>query len=137
MCDLAKVYVNLHLSIHLNCTDDTTTTPQQQVFYSLFNTLKKNFIPEGYALLWMLKCYLELDALIGLDIHMERTLSMIESELLIFNDILKVSTLKLDPNWPIDIQDLNTRNMLNWQRNQLYRTWKWNGDFQKSICGSI
>ena len=46
----------------------------------------------------MLECYLELDALIGLDIHMERTLLMIKSELLIFNDILKVSTLKLDPN---------------------------------------
>ena len=46
----------------------------------------------------MLECYLELDALIGLDIHTEHMLSVIESELLIFNDILKVSTLKLDPN---------------------------------------
>ncbi|KAG6372672.1 hypothetical protein JVT61DRAFT_7432 [Boletus reticuloceps] len=63
--------------------------PQQQVFYSLSNVLRKNSIPEGYALLRMLKCYLELDALIGLDAHTERMLLMIESELLIFNDILK------------------------------------------------
>ncbi|KAG6369714.1 hypothetical protein JVT61DRAFT_13640 [Boletus reticuloceps] len=72
--------------------------PQQQVFYSLSNILRKNSITEGYALLRMLKCYLELDALIGLDVHTERTLSMIKSELLIFNDILKVSTMKLDLN---------------------------------------
>ena len=48
----------------------------------------------------MLECYLELDALIGLDIHMEHMLLMIESELLIFNDILKVSTLKVEWRFP-------------------------------------
>ena len=39
----------------------------------------------------MLHSYLELDGLISLDVHTERTLSMIESELLKFNNSLKVS----------------------------------------------
>lgn len=64
---------------------------RQQIFYALLHVLNRNRVPEGYVLLRMLKCYLELDGLIGLDVHMEHTLSMIESELLNFDGILKVS----------------------------------------------
>ena len=49
-------------------------------------------ILEDYALLQMLQSYLELNILIRLDVHMEHMLSMIEDELLQFNDKLKAST---------------------------------------------
>ena len=95
MHDLAKVCIDSlsgwKLSIQIAPTDGTANILYQQVFYSLLNVLKKKTIPEGYALLKMLHSYLELNGLISLDVHMERTLSMIESELLIFNDSLKVS----------------------------------------------
>ena len=45
---------------------------------------------EGYQLLWLLCSYLELDSLIGLDAHTKRTLEMIEEELLVFRNELKV-----------------------------------------------
>lgn len=63
----------------------------QQTFYGLFNVLKKNTFPEGYALLWMLQVYLELNGLISLKVHTETMLSMIEKELLQFNNALNVS----------------------------------------------
>ena len=63
----------------------------QQAFYGLFNLLKKNTIPEGYALLQMLQTYLELNGLISLDVHTKTTLSMIEKKLSQFNNTLKVS----------------------------------------------
>ena len=63
----------------------------QQAFYGLLNLLKKNTVPKGYVLLWMLQTYLELDGLISLDVHTETTLSMIEKKLPWFNDALKVS----------------------------------------------
>ena len=53
----------------------------QQAFYGLLNLLKKNPVPKGYVLLWMLQTYLELDGLIPLDVHTETTLSMIEKKL--------------------------------------------------------
>ncbi|KAG6370485.1 hypothetical protein JVT61DRAFT_11971 [Boletus reticuloceps] len=54
-----------------------------------FNTVINITFNDGNKMRDLAKCYLELDALIGLDVHTERTLSMIESELLVFNDILK------------------------------------------------
>lgn len=94
MRDLAKAcFVPIRAS-GPNRADDIDTTSiilQQQVFYSLLNLFKKQSVPEGYVLLQMLQIYLELGSLIGLNVHVERTLSMIESELLRFNEALKVS----------------------------------------------
>lgn len=45
---------------------------------------------EGHQLLRLLCSYLELDSLIGLDAHTEKTLEMIEEELLVFGNELKV-----------------------------------------------
>ncbi|KAG9310133.1 hypothetical protein JVU11DRAFT_9748 [Chiua virens] len=73
--DLAKVY--------------TYVTFDTQIFYSLLHVFKRNKVPEGYALLRMLKSYLELDGLLSLDVHTEHTLSMIEDELLKFNSVLE------------------------------------------------
>ncbi|KAF8837802.1 hypothetical protein BDN67DRAFT_991595 [Paxillus ammoniavirescens] len=82
----------------------------KQVFYSLLNVFKKQSVPEGCALLRMLQIYLELDSLIRLNVHMERTISMIESELLKFNEALKeyialaekseIPGLKMDWDFP-------------------------------------
>ena len=47
--------------------------------------------PEGYLLLGLISSYLQLDSLIGLDIQTDRTLSAIETELLVFNERLQVS----------------------------------------------
>ncbi|KAI6032391.1 hypothetical protein EDC04DRAFT_2605208 [Pisolithus marmoratus] len=45
--------------------------------------------PAGYWLLCMIHSYLQLDTLIGLDIHTEMTICMIKNELLLFRDKLK------------------------------------------------
>ena len=116
MHDLAKVCIDSlsgrKLSIQIAPTDVTANILYQQVFYSLLNVLKKNTVPKGYALLKMLHSYLELDGLISLDVHMERTLSMIESELLKFNDSLEVSISS-------NIADLRVSPALNLIRNTL------------------
>ncbi|KIK94441.1 hypothetical protein PAXRUDRAFT_12044 [Paxillus rubicundulus Ve08.2h10] len=81
-----------HFSTVINITFNDGNKMQdlaKQVFYSLLNIFKKQSVPEGYTLLQMLQIYLELNSLIGLNVHMERTLSMIESELLKFNEALK------------------------------------------------
>ncbi|KAI5981970.1 hypothetical protein EDD15DRAFT_2182044 [Pisolithus albus] len=61
----------------------------KQIFYACLNVLTKNRMPEGYCLLHILASYLELDSLIGLDVHTERTIEMIEAELLRFSGALK------------------------------------------------
>ncbi|KAI6018516.1 hypothetical protein BKA83DRAFT_4127720 [Pisolithus microcarpus] len=45
--------------------------------------------PAGYWLLCMIRSYLQLDTLIGLDIQTETTIGMIENELIVFRDKLK------------------------------------------------
>ncbi|KIJ11284.1 hypothetical protein PAXINDRAFT_164124 [Paxillus involutus ATCC 200175] len=60
-----------------------------QLFYSTLNVLTPAASPEGYLLLELISSYLQLDSLIGLDVHMESTLTNIEVELLIFNRRLK------------------------------------------------
>ncbi|KIJ66780.1 hypothetical protein HYDPIDRAFT_174145 [Hydnomerulius pinastri MD-312] len=40
-------------------------------------------------LIWVLRSYLEVDSLVGLDVHTDRALAMIESELLVFSNKLK------------------------------------------------
>ena len=62
----------------------------QQVFYAALIYLTHTTSPEGYWLVRMLRSYLQLDSLIGLNIHTESTLAMIEEELLVFNKELKV-----------------------------------------------
>jgi hypothetical protein len=51
---------------------------------------------EGYRLLWMLESYLQLDSLIGLDVHTEETLIAIETELISFGEGLQVCKLILN-----------------------------------------
>ncbi|KAI6146925.1 hypothetical protein BKA82DRAFT_35708 [Pisolithus tinctorius] len=61
----------------------------QQTFYAALNILTNNVSREGYQLLRMLRSYLELDSLIGLDVHTDRTLELIEREQLVFGSELK------------------------------------------------
>ncbi|KIJ14120.1 hypothetical protein PAXINDRAFT_163495 [Paxillus involutus ATCC 200175] len=60
-----------------------------QLFYSMLNVLTPAASPEGYLLLELISSYLQLDSLIGLDVHTESMLTNIEVELLIFNRRLK------------------------------------------------
>ncbi|KIK93461.1 hypothetical protein PAXRUDRAFT_12641 [Paxillus rubicundulus Ve08.2h10] len=61
-----------------------------QLFYSTLNVLTPAASPEGYLLLELISSYLQLDSLIGLNVHTESMLTNIEVELLIFNRRLKV-----------------------------------------------
>ncbi|KIK14665.1 hypothetical protein PISMIDRAFT_116623 [Pisolithus microcarpus 441] len=61
----------------------------QQTFYAALNILKNDVSREGYQLLRMLRSYLELDSLIGLSVHTDRTLELIEKEQVIFENELK------------------------------------------------
>ncbi|KIJ07473.1 hypothetical protein PAXINDRAFT_90352, partial [Paxillus involutus ATCC 200175] len=73
------------------------------LFYTALNVLTNNVSREGHQLLRLLHSYLELDSLIGLDAHTKRTLEMIEEELLVFRNELKVCInfhLKTDWNFP-------------------------------------
>ena len=60
------------------------------MFYAALICLTRAASPEGYRLVRMLCSYLQLDSLIGLNIHTESTLTMIEEELLVFDKELKV-----------------------------------------------
>ena len=60
------------------------------MFYVALICLTQATSPEGYWLVRMLRNYLQLDSLIGLNIHTESTLIMIEEELLVFDKELKV-----------------------------------------------
>ncbi|KAI6030769.1 hypothetical protein F5J12DRAFT_779833 [Pisolithus orientalis] len=59
------------------------------MFYALLNVFKRMATPEGYCLLHILASYLQLDSLIGLDMHTEQTIEMIDAELLKFDNKLK------------------------------------------------
>ncbi|KIK13108.1 hypothetical protein PISMIDRAFT_83897, partial [Pisolithus microcarpus 441] len=59
------------------------------IFYALLNVFTKTATPEGYCLLHILASYLQLDTLIGLDIHTKQTIGMINAELLEFGNALK------------------------------------------------
>ncbi|KIK98401.1 hypothetical protein PAXRUDRAFT_9570 [Paxillus rubicundulus Ve08.2h10] len=82
----------------------------KQVFYATLNVLTRQASPEGHQLLLVVRSYLQLDSLIGLDVHTEHTLDMIEAELLIFNKELEkymscvkksnIEGLKLDWDFP-------------------------------------
>ncbi|KAI6005210.1 hypothetical protein F5J12DRAFT_905946 [Pisolithus orientalis] len=63
-----------------------------QTFYTALNILTNDVSREGYQLLWMLHSYLELDSLIGLDMHTDKTLELIEGAV--------AEHLKMDWNFP-------------------------------------
>ncbi|KAF8548228.1 hypothetical protein OG21DRAFT_1479277 [Imleria badia] len=82
----------------------------KQVFYALLDILTQASSPVGYRLLRMLGTYLQLDSLIGLDVHTDKTLEMIEKELIVFGNELQQyikaikhsdnTDLKLDWDFP-------------------------------------
>ncbi|KAF8452167.1 hypothetical protein L210DRAFT_3608318 [Boletus edulis BED1] len=75
-----------------------------QVLYAASNVLTNSASRKGYQLMRLICSYLELDSLTGLDAHTERTLEMIEKELLVFGNDLKAGELsehlKTDWNFP-------------------------------------
>ncbi|KAG2132824.1 uncharacterized protein EDB93DRAFT_1242892 [Suillus bovinus] len=76
--------------IHITFTDGNKKRDLVlQSFYAALNALDRRSCLEGYRLLHVICSYLELDSLIGLDVHMERTIAMIEDELLVFGAALK------------------------------------------------
>ncbi|KIK78200.1 hypothetical protein PAXRUDRAFT_164651 [Paxillus rubicundulus Ve08.2h10] len=82
----------------------------KQCFYAGLNILTATSTRAGYQLLHMICSYLQLNSLIGLDVHTENMLAMIESKLLVFRDELKAyqscmhhladTDLKLNWNFP-------------------------------------
>ncbi|KAF8834493.1 hypothetical protein BDN67DRAFT_1016452 [Paxillus ammoniavirescens] len=62
----------------------------QQALYACLDVLTHSGSPVGYQMLRMLRSYLQLDSLIGLDIHTDKMVAAIEAELLVFSDELKV-----------------------------------------------
>ncbi|KAG1874443.1 hypothetical protein F4604DRAFT_1880894 [Suillus subluteus] len=81
----------------------------KQSLYACLTILTARTSPEGYQLLRVISTYLQLDSLIGLDVHTEGTLAAIEAELLVFDTELKayvtcaessnIEKLKLDWNF--------------------------------------
>ncbi|KAI6145808.1 hypothetical protein BKA82DRAFT_4330460 [Pisolithus tinctorius] len=61
----------------------------RQCFYAALDILTSTTSQVGYQLLHMICSYLQLETLIGLDVHTEATLGMIEDELLVFRGELK------------------------------------------------
>ncbi|KAG2029209.1 hypothetical protein BDR03DRAFT_987902 [Suillus americanus] len=83
----------------------------KQAFYAALSVLKCQVSPEGYHLLWVICSYLKLDSLIGLDVHTEQTLAMIDVEFLIYDVTLQdyveyttttssIEGIKTDWNFP-------------------------------------
>ncbi|KAG1734249.1 uncharacterized protein EDB91DRAFT_1238449 [Suillus paluster] len=82
----------------------------KQSLYALLTILTARTSPEGYQLLHIISTYLQLDSLIGLDVHTEGMLAAIEAKLLVFDTELKayvtcakssdIEKLKLDWNFP-------------------------------------
>lgn len=71
----------------MQCTDSLP----QQVYYAAFHVLTPSASPEGYHWLCMLSTYLQIDGLLGLDVHTDETLSTINQEILVFGNALQVS----------------------------------------------
>ncbi|KAL4069123.1 hypothetical protein J3A83DRAFT_4359154 [Scleroderma citrinum] len=61
-----------------------------QVFYAALNDLTHTACPEGHLLMSLISSYLQLDSLIGLNIHTNCTLSAVKAELLVFNEKLQM-----------------------------------------------
>ncbi|KAG1841947.1 hypothetical protein F4604DRAFT_1828380 [Suillus subluteus] len=83
----------------------------KQAFYAALSVLKCQVSSEGYHLLWVIRSYLHLDSLIGLNVHTERTLAMIDAKFLVYDIALKayveyatmsssIEDIKTDWNFP-------------------------------------
>ncbi|KAG1874046.1 hypothetical protein C8R48DRAFT_669675 [Suillus tomentosus] len=96
--------------INVSFTDGNKYQESKQAFYAGLNILTSRASQEGYQLLRVISTYLQLDSLIGLNVHTEGTLAAIEAELLVFDTKLKayvtcvessdIEKLKLD--WDLD-----------------------------------
>ncbi|KAI6107235.1 hypothetical protein EV401DRAFT_2060073 [Pisolithus croceorrhizus] len=76
--------------LHISFSDGNKLRDlSRQTFYAALNILTNDVSCEGYQLLWMLRSYLELDSLIGLSVHTDRTLELIEKEQVTFENELK------------------------------------------------
>ncbi|KAI6024319.1 hypothetical protein EDC04DRAFT_2606499 [Pisolithus marmoratus] len=76
--------------IHITFSDGNKMQDvTRQCFYAALNILTTEGSPAGYQLLRMMHSYLQLDSLIGLDVQTEKTIGMIENELIVFRDELK------------------------------------------------
>lgn len=60
------------------------------MFYAALPILTHRASPEGFHILRVICSYLQLDSLIGLDVHTEQTLAMLDAEFLVFDAALKV-----------------------------------------------
>ncbi|KAI6139684.1 hypothetical protein BKA82DRAFT_4332162 [Pisolithus tinctorius] len=88
--------------IHITFSDGNKMRDlTRQCFYAALDILTSTTSQVGYQLLRMICSYLQLETLIGLDVHTEATLGMIEDELLVFRGELKVfrSFDCLKDNW--------------------------------------
>ncbi|KAG2114095.1 hypothetical protein BD769DRAFT_1630026 [Suillus cothurnatus] len=75
----------------------------KQAFYAGLNILTSRASQEGHQLLRVISTYLQLDSLIGLDVHTEGTLAAIEAELLAYITCVEssdIEKLKLDWDFP-------------------------------------
>ncbi|KAG2339941.1 hypothetical protein BDR05DRAFT_977501 [Suillus weaverae] len=61
----------------------------KQLFYAALHVLTRRASPEGFRILHVIRSYLQLDSLIGLDVHTEQTLAMLDAEFLVFDAALK------------------------------------------------
>ncbi|KAG2144311.1 hypothetical protein DEU56DRAFT_870425 [Suillus clintonianus] len=97
--------------IHVTFTDGNKKRDLvMQVFYAALSVLTRRASSEGYCLLRVICSYLQLDSLIGLDVHTEQTLAMLDAEFLAFDAALKdyveyattssIEGLKTDWNFP-------------------------------------
>ncbi|KAG1899351.1 uncharacterized protein F5891DRAFT_1128989 [Suillus fuscotomentosus] len=79
----------------------------KQAFYAGLNILTSRASQEGHQLLRVISTYLQLDSLIGLDVHTEGMLAAIEAKLLVFDTELKAYVTCVESS---DIEKLK----LNW-----------------------
>ncbi|KAG1765483.1 hypothetical protein EV702DRAFT_981531 [Suillus placidus] len=97
--------------IHVAFTDGNKKRDLvMQAFYAALPVLTRRASPEGFRILRVICSYLQLDSLIGLDVHTEQTLAMLDAEFLVFDAALKdyvecamtsaVEDLKTDWNFP-------------------------------------
>ncbi|KAG2140569.1 hypothetical protein DEU56DRAFT_870910 [Suillus clintonianus] len=96
--------------IHITFSDGNKKRDLQG-FYAALSVLKRQVSPEGYRLLRIICSYLQLDSLVGLDVHTERTLQMIDAKFLVYDAALKdyieyaattssIADIKTDWNFP-------------------------------------
>ncbi|KAI6143943.1 hypothetical protein BKA82DRAFT_4331091 [Pisolithus tinctorius] len=128
--------------IHVTFSDgNKLANISKQIFYVGINVLKKSITPEGYQLLRVIRSYLQLDSLVGLDVQTERMVNMINDEILTFDQTLKdytkcvvksnIDGLRTDWNfpkvhlWKHIIRDIHlkgaTRNYSTWPNESMHK----------------